>query len=100
VTLNPSYWALPALEGLHGRGAFARLEPDSVALTRKLTGGGRLLPPDWARVDGGRARPTPAPGGQVSAVQDGPDAQRGPVWLAAACDPSARHLAASWWPIL
>ena len=100
VTLNPSYWALPAVEGLHGQGAFARLEPDSVALTRKLTGGGRLLPPDWARVDGGRARPTPAPGGQVPAVQYGPDAQRVTVWLAAACDRSARHLAASWWPVL
>lgn len=103
VTLDPSYWSLPAFEMLGGKPGgkpFSRLASSSVSVTRNLTAGGRLLPPDWARVDGGKARPAAAPGGQPPTVQYGLDAQRLVVWMAAGCDRSARKLAAGWWPIL
>jgi endoglucanase len=103
VTLDPSYWAPPAfadLAGETGMAAFSQLTKSSLDTTRALTAGGRLLPPDWARVDGTKARPTPAPGGQPPAVQYGLDAQRLVVWMAASCDSAARKLAAHWWPTL
>jgi endoglucanase len=51
-------------------------------------------------MDGRRATPTPAPNNEAPNVRYGLDAQRLVVWLAAACDPAARRLAATWWPML
>jgi endoglucanase len=103
ATLNPSYWALGAFEDLGeetGDRRWRKLAAASVSTTGTLSEGGRLLPPDWARVDGATVSAAPSPNGDVPQVQYGPDAQRLVVWLAASCDPAARRLAAAWHPKL
>lgn len=103
ASINPSYWAFPALASLARETDDPRwraLETSSLELTRALTSGGATLPPDWSRIDGTRATATPAPDGHLPYVQYGLDAQRLVVWLAASCDRSARRLAAAWWPSL
>jgi endoglucanase len=103
ASINPSYWALPALAGLARESddpSWRALESSSLELAGALTSAGATLPPDWARIDGTRPTATPAPDGHVSYVQYGLDAQRLVVWLAASCDRSARRMAAAWWPSL
>ena len=103
VSLNPSYFSPIAFEALGrftGDPRWAALSRSSYALVLALTADGRRLPPDWARVDGTVARPTPAPSGQVHQIQYGLDAQRLVVWLAASCQRGPRELAAKWWPLL
>ena len=104
VVLDPSYWAIPALEDLAqltGREEWHRLAVGAVSMTRELTRNGQLLPPDWAELSlGGTLQPVPAPDGSEPQAQYGPDAQRIVVWFAASCDPEARALAARWWPLL
>jgi endoglucanase len=72
----------------------------SLDVTREVTARGRLLPPDWVRIDGTRATPTPAPDGSAPQVQYGPDAARLVVWLASSCGARDRRLAAGWWRTL
>ena len=98
ATVNPSYLAFPAIEALGRR--WRGVRAGSLALVRSVTGGGRLLPPDWVRVDGTAARPTPAPDGKVPDVRYGLDAQRTVVWMAASCDRRVRRMAAGWWRVL
>jgi endoglucanase len=98
ATVNPSYFAFPAMDRLGGRWHAVRAR--SLALVRDVTSGGRLLPPDWVRIDGNSARPTPAPDGKVPDVRYSLDAQRTVIWLAASCEPQARRVAAGWWPTL
>lgn len=104
ASLDPSYWSLPAMQrlaGLTGVAEWRRLAASAVTLTQRLTGNGRVLPPDWAALAAsGAVRPEPAPGGGQPQTQYGPDAQRVVVWFAASCDPAARALAARWWPLL
>lgn len=97
-TLNPSYWALPALRDLArttGDDRWARLADTSVRLLDQQTKGGTVLPADWARVDGSAVTPTPDPNGQAPDVRYSLDAQRVLVWTATGGDAAAR-LAASW----
>jgi endoglucanase len=104
VILDPSYWAIPALQDLAqltGREEWHRLAVGAVSITRELTQNGRLLPPDWAELSlGGTVQPIPAPDGSQPQPQYGPDAQRTVVWFASSCDPQAKALAARWWPLL
>lgn len=104
ATLNPSYWSLPALHGLAqltGDEEWHRLAVSAVRITRELTAGGRVLPPDWAVLSAdGTVRPEPAPDGSEPEPEYGPGAQRTVVWFAASCDPAARSLAARWWQLL
>jgi endoglucanase len=104
ATLDPSYWSLPALTGLAqltGDQEWQRLADSAVLLTRQLTQGGRLLPPDWAELTAvGQVLPESAPNGSASQPQYGLDAQRTVAWFAASCNPQARALAARWWPLL
>jgi endoglucanase len=103
VTLNLSYWVSIAYEQLADRTGdprWAALADSSLRLTRELTNHGRILPPDWARIDGGVAVPTPSPNRQAPDVRYGLDAQRLVVWLASSCNPEARSLAARFWPSL
>src|SRR6266581_2214046 len=85
ATLNPSYWSLQAMRGLArftGDMRWQRLAAGAVSLTRQLTKGGRLLPPDWAELtSAGQLRPEPAPNGSVPLAQYGLDAQRTVVWF-------------------
>jgi endo-1,4-beta-D-glucanase Y len=104
ASLDPSYWSPQALQGIAqatGGQQWRRLAAGTVALTRRLTRDGRLLPPDWAELTAaGVLRPEPAPDGSQPQTQYGLDAQRVVVWFAASCDPHARALAARWWPLL
>lgn len=104
ASLDPSYWSLPALQGLAqltGRAEWRSLAAGAVTLTRSLTRDGRLLPPDWAELAAsGALQPEPAPNGSQPQTQYGLDAQRTVAWFAASCNPQARALAARWWPML
>lgn len=104
ATLDPSYWSLPAMQGiasLTGDRTWTRMLTGAVSMTRTLTDDGRALPPDWAELTAsGTLRPEPAPSGAQPQTEYGPDAQRTVAWFAASCDPAARKLAASWWPLL
>ncbi len=103
VTLDPSYWAPTAFEQLAAAThdvRWTQLDDSTVTLSSELTSGGRLLPPDWARVDETVPEPTEAPSSSSHFVQYGLDAQRLPVWLATSCNPSARQLAARLDPLL
>jgi endoglucanase len=103
ATLNPSYWTPAVFSDLARRTGdprWAELAASALLLATTLTDGGRLLPPDWARVDGAAVTPTPAPGGAVPEVRYGLDAQRLPVWLATGCEAASRDLAARAFPVL
>jgi endo-1,4-beta-D-glucanase Y len=104
ASLDPSYWALPALTGLArltGNQQWQQLADSAVALTNRLTASGRDLPPDWAQLtDGGALAPAPAPNGSEPEAEYGLDAQRTVVWFAVSCDPHARALAGRWWALL
>lgn len=101
-TANPSYLmpgVFHALARLTGDGRWTRAAGASVDLVRRLTDGGRRLPPDWAALATGRLAPASAPGGGAG-VQYGLDAARVPLWFATACDAGARRLTAVWWQTL
>ena len=104
ASLDPSYWALPALTGLArltGNQQWQQLADGAVALTSRLTASGRYLPPDWAQLmDGGVLASAPAPNGSEPETEYGLDAQRTVVWFAVSCDPRARALADRWWALL
>lgn len=87
ASLNPSYWVLPAVAGLAAAvpdHRWASVRGGAEEALGTLTGGGVLLPPDWARDDGGRLSATPAPNRAVPDVRYSFDAQRCLVWMAAA----------------
>jgi endoglucanase len=104
ASLDPSYWALPALTGLAkltGDPRWQQLASSAVTLTSRLTDGGRELPPDWAQVTAaGALAPVPAPNGSQPQPEYGLDAQRTIAWFAVSCDPRARALAGRWWALL
>jgi endoglucanase len=97
--VNPSYLmpgVFAALGGLTGDVRWNQAANQAIALMGDLTRGGRLLPPDWAKLSNGRLVAIANPGGGAG-VQYGFDAARLPVWFATACSSRARALAASWW---
>jgi len=104
VTVDPSYWALAAFQGLAkltGNPMWLRLESGAVRLARDITKDGQQLPPDWAQLHPGDAPlPKPSPNGNAPVAQYGLDAQRTVVWFAASCNPQAQALAARWWRLL
>jgi endo-1,4-beta-D-glucanase Y len=104
ASLNPSYWSLPAfsaLANLTQNPQWRRLASTAVTLTSQVTEHGKLLPPDWAAMNGaGAVRAEPAPSGGQPQTQYGLDAQRTVAWFAASCDPQARALAGRWWRLL
>ncbi|HEY6788332.1 MAG TPA: glycosyl hydrolase family 8 [Trebonia sp.] len=104
ASLNPSYWALPALTSmsqLTGDPRWQLLADEAVTLTARLTQDGRVLPPDWAQLNaGGTLVPMAAPNGTESRAEYGLDAERTVVWFAASCNPRAIALAARWWRLL
>jgi len=104
ASLNPSYWALPALTGLGqltGTRQWRRLASGAVAMTVRLTRGGRELPPDWAVLTGrGKLAPSPSPDGTERQVEYGLAAQRTIPWFAFSCYPRAHALASRWWRLL
>jgi endoglucanase len=102
--LNPSYLAPEAMSALRsatGDARWSALETNSIDEVAGIGAGtSAQLPPDWVHVDpGGVLTPTGEPDGSAPANY-GLDAQRVPVWFAAACPPGARSAAADWWPRL
>ncbi|MBO0834561.1 MAG: hypothetical protein J2P28_03450 [Actinobacteria bacterium] len=104
ASLDPSYWSLPALQGLAqltGNAQWSRMAAGAVRMTRTLSDGGRVLPPDWAELTAsGSLQPEPAPDGSQPETEYGPDAQRIVAWFGTSCTPEAKSLAARWWPML
>jgi hypothetical protein len=88
------------LAQLTGDRMWSRLADPSVALVRQVTDDGRLLPPDWARLQDSKLVPGADASGTEGAAQYGPDAQRVPLWFAHACTQQGRDLAGRWWSIL
>jgi endoglucanase len=101
--VNPSY-LMPAvfqeLATLTGDDTWSRLADSSTPLVSAATDDGRLLPPDWARLEGSSLVPVADATGAQGEPQYGPDAQRVPLWLGRACTQDARELAGRWWQIL
>jgi endo-1,4-beta-D-glucanase Y len=98
-TVDPSYLmpsVFAGLAGLTGDDRWNRAAAGAVAQIATLTNGGRLLPPDWARLSGDRLVPIADPGGGAG-VQYSFDAARLPIWFATGCTADARNLAAAWW---
>jgi endoglucanase len=98
-TVNPSYLmpgVFDQLAPFTGDGRWRQAAAGAIALIARLTRGGRLLPPDWAAVSGGRLVAIPRPHGSVG-VQYSLDAARVPIWFASACSGGAAELAANWW---
>ncbi|MBO0846496.1 MAG: hypothetical protein J2P22_13885 [Nocardioides sp.] len=102
AVVDPSYLmpgVFEELARLTGDDRWRAMAASSVDLVDQVTQHGHQLPPDWARLQGDRLVPT-GTGGGSGTPQYGPDAQRVPLWFAAACDARARSLAAAWWTVL
>jgi endoglucanase len=114
--LNPSYASPAAATTLARLGHAAhwrQVRAAGLATARTLTEGPQL-PPDWAVVRsasdsereattaraGGAVRAAGPPGDPAQAPVYGYDAVRLPVRLAEACDPRARRISATLWPLL
>jgi endoglucanase len=98
-TVNPSYLmpgVFAALAKLTGDPRWQQADASAVTLVRGLTGDGRQLPTDWARLERGRLSAIPDPGGSAP-TQYGLDAARLPLWFGSGCTPGARDLASRWW---
>ena len=102
--LNPSYFSPRAFLDLARATGDARwnaVAASSHEVATRLTQGGDVLPPDWARLEeSGEVAPTGPPEDLGRAPQYGLNAARLPVRLAADCDPAGRRIAASSWPLL
>lgn len=109
AVVDPSYVSPEALQSVAaatGDSRWTKLLSNSVAEVNHLErtpapeGSGWRLPPDWAGLfaDGTEA-PTESPAG-AGLVAYGLDAQRLPVWFAAACGALPRQIAARDWPLL
>lgn len=103
ASLDPSYWnpnGFDALARFTGDPRWRRLRASATQLTAELTGDGRELPPDWAKLADGAVSGEPAPGGAAPQVRYGLDAQRLVVAMAVSCNAADRRLAARWWRLL
>lgn len=68
ATIDPSYWMPPvyrALAALTGDHRWSQAADTSVALVSQVTADGELPPPDWARLEGSKLDPIPAPSGSA-----------------------------------
>jgi endoglucanase len=96
---NPSYW-MPSVFAAIGRYTgdrrWSASASEATRLLAALTGNGSRLPPEWARIVGGRLVASGAPDGSAP-VEYGLNAARLPLWYAAGCTTGERNLAAAWW---
>jgi endoglucanase len=102
VTVNPSYFSpatFAALRAASGDAGWSNLAASSRSITSTLMSPPSLLPPDWARVEGGKLVPIGLPSDPQAPPQFGFDAVRTLVRMAEDPDPAGRQIAARAWPV-
>jgi endoglucanase len=102
VTVNPSYFSpasFAALRAASGDGRWSSLAASSRSITSTLMQPPSRLPPDWARLEGGKPVPIGLPGNPQAPAQFGFDAVRTLVRMAEDPDPAGRRIAARAWPV-
>ena len=102
VTVNPSYFSpatFAALGAASHDGRWSSLAASSRSVTSALMQPPSRLPPDWARIEGGKLVPIGLPGNPQAPVQFGFDAVRTLVRMAEDPDPAGRRIAARAWPV-
>jgi endo-1,4-beta-D-glucanase Y len=102
VTLNPSYFSpatFAALAAASGDGRWGSLASSSRSVTGMLMQGSSRLPPDWARLEGGKPVPIGSPDNPRGAPRFSFDAVRTLVRFAEDPDPAGRRIAARAWPV-
>src|SRR5260370_6769687 len=91
LTLDPSYWSLPAIQSLArltGSNEGHRLAVSAVSLTRQVSQGARSLPPDWPGLGpSGAVQPERAPDGTHPQVEYRPHAPRPVIRFAPSSHP-------------
>lgn len=102
VTVNPSYFSPASFLALRDASKDPRwgaLAASSRAITSKLMPTTSRLPPDWARLEGGRPVPIGLPDKPQSPPQFGFDAVRTLVRMAEDPNSAGRRIAARAWPV-
>jgi endo-1,4-beta-D-glucanase Y len=102
VTIDPSYFSPATFEALRaasGDSRWASLAASSRAITAALMRPPARLPPDWARLEGGRFVPIGLPNEPQKEPLFGFDAVRTLVRMAEDPNPAGRRIAASAWPV-
>ncbi len=102
VTLNPSYFSpatFAALGAATGDGRWGSLSSSSRSIVDSLLQPPARLPPDWARLEGGRPVPIGPPGQTQAPPRFTFDAPRTLVRMAEDPNPAGQRLAARTWPV-
>lgn len=102
VTVNPSYFSpatFAALQAASGDPRWGALAASSRSLTNTLTQPPSRLPPDWARLEGGKPVPIGSPSEPQTRAKFGFDAVRTLVRMAEDPNPAGRLIAARAWPV-
>ncbi len=102
ITVNPSYFSpatFAALGAATGDGRWGSMSASSRSIVDTLLQPPSRLPPDWARLEGGRPVPIGTPDQPQSPPRFTFDAPRTLVRLAEDPDPSGPRLAARAWPV-
>jgi endo-1,4-beta-D-glucanase Y len=103
ITLNPSYFspaAYAALGAASGDNRWAGLTASSRSITSKLMSGSSRLPPDWAKIEGGKPVPIGSPSEPQLRPEFSFDAVRTLVRMAEDRGPvGSSAIAARAWPV-
>ena len=102
VTVNPSYFSpatFAALRAASGDSRWDGLATSSRAITGELMQPPSRLPPDWARLEGGKAVPIGMPNSPQAPAQFSFDAARTLVRMAEDPNPAGGRIAAMAWPV-
>ncbi len=102
VTVNPSYFSpatFAALRAASGDSRWDDLATSSRSITGALMRAPSRLPPDWARLVGGRPVPISPPDNPQAPARFSFDAARVLVRMAEDPDPDGPRIAAAAWPV-
>jgi endoglucanase len=101
-TINPSYFSpatFAALATASGDGRWGSLSASSREITDALMTDSTPLPPDWAKLEGGKPVPIGTPADPAGAPKFSFDAPRTLIRMAEDPDEAGRALAARAWPV-
>lgn len=102
ITIDPSYFSpatFAALQAASGDPRWGALAASSRSITSALMQPPSRLPPDWARLEGGRPVAIGMPSEPQTRPQFGFDAVRTLVRMAEDPNPAGRRIAARAWPV-